>query len=206
MKSSKNWIWILALGSLWGMSEVWGGEFLYANGIPHSSFWLSAFAIFLIALARGLVDVPGSSTAMGMIAAAFKLVNASPFYCHLLAIVLLGACFDAAASLIVRKEGGILLKRALAGIVGAYAGYASFALLITYVIRYEPWVTGGTARVVNHIFVAGSLAALAGAILFPVGARIGAEAGKASVRRPGWSTAGAAATAALIWILGRIIK
>ncbi len=207
MKNTKNWAWLLALGSLWGMSEVWGGEFLYANGIPHSSFWLSAFAVFLIAVARGLVNVPGSSSALGAVAALFKLANASPFYCHLLAIFLLGVAFDVAATALCRKEGrGLILRGALTGILGAYGGYASFALLITYIIRYEPWVDGGVSRVVNHIFVGGSLAALAGALLFPVGLKIGSEAGKASVRKPVWSAAGAVATAALLWTLGRIIR
>jgi hypothetical protein len=206
MKSSKNWLWLLALGSLWGMSEVWGGEFLYANGIPHSSLWLSAFAIFLIAVARGLVNVPGSTAALGAVASVFKLVNASPFYCHLLAIFLLGVAFDVAASALCRKEDHKFVRGALTGILGTFGGYASFALLITYIIRYEPWVHGGAARVIHHIFVAGSLAALAGTALFPAGLKIGSEAGKATVRKPVWSAAGAVATAALIWTIGRLVK
>jgi hypothetical protein len=206
MKNYKNWVWLLALGSLWGMSEVWGGEFLYSNGVSHPSFWLSAFAVFLVAVSRGMVNAPGSSTAMGAVASAFKLVNASPFFCHLLAIFLLGAAFDIAATLLLRKEDRKPIRGALAGILGAYGGYASFALLITYVVRYDPWVSGGLPKVIHHVFVAGSLAALAGAVLFPIGWRIGADAGKVTVRKPGWSAAGAVAAVLVLWTLGRIIK
>ena len=43
MKKLNIWIYLLFFGSLWGLSEVMGGEFLYANDIPHASVWLSAF-------------------------------------------------------------------------------------------------------------------------------------------------------------------
>jgi glycosyltransferase involved in cell wall biosynthesis len=123
-----------------------------------------------------------------------------------LASGLVVVAFDVAATALCRKEVRGLIRGALAGIFGAYGGYASFALLITYVIRYEPWVEGGVSRVVHHIFAGGSLAALAGALLFPVGLKIGSEAGKATARKPFLSAAGAVATAALLWTIGRIIQ
>jgi hypothetical protein len=205
-KNYKNWVWLLALGSLWGMSEVWGGEFLYANGVSHASFWLTAFAVFLLGVARGLVNAPGSSTALGAVAALFKLANASPFFCHLLAIFLLGAMFDLAASVLLRKSGAGIFRKALAGALGAFGGYAVFALVITYIVRYEPWVDGGLPRVLHHIFISGSLAALAAAILFPAGLSVGSGAEHAAVKRPAWSTAGAAVVVIVIWTLGRILQ
>jgi hypothetical protein len=95
MRNVKNWLWIAALGSLWGLSEVVGGEAFFKDNIPFASVWLSAWAFFLLGIGRGLMNVPGTSIALGAVAALFKLVNASPYYCHLLGIVCLGLAFDA---------------------------------------------------------------------------------------------------------------
>jgi hypothetical protein len=37
MKNPKAWLWLLLIGSLWGIAEVVGGEFLWANEIPFPS-------------------------------------------------------------------------------------------------------------------------------------------------------------------------
>jgi len=206
MKDPKNWLWLLLFGSLWGMSELWGGDFLYNSGISHASIWLSGFAVFILAVARGVVNKPGSSTAIGALALLFKLAGAAPFYCHLLAIILFGASFDLAASLILNRTDKPLLRRGLTGFLGSYAGYASFALFITYIIRYEPWVDGGLPRVLNYIFVSGTLTAAAAVFLVPLGFRMGAEADKITARRPGWTTAAAAFVVIVLWALGQATK
>jgi hypothetical protein len=206
MKDPKNWLWLLLFGSIWGMSELWGGDLLYNSGIPLASVWLSAFAVFLLAVARGVVDKPGSSTAIGVVALLFKLAGAAPFYCHLLAIVMLGASFDVAASLILKRTDKPLLRRGLTGVIGTYIGYASFALLLTYVIRYSFWAEEGLPRVLNHIFVSGTLTAVAAAILFPLGFRVGADAGRVKARRPGWATAVAGFVVIVLWTLGQVAK
>jgi hypothetical protein len=206
MNNLKNWAWLLVFGSLWGISEVLAGEAFFRNHVPYASVWLSAWAFFMLGLARGLVKKPGSSTAVGATAALFKLAYAAPFYCHLLGIFFIGLIFDIAATAWMRSKKKILLGTLLTGIAAAYGGYATFAVTITYIAKYGPWVAGGTPKVLNHIFVGGSLAALTSLVFVPLGVLAGRRSGSAIVRRPAWSTAGAFAMIAAIWALGRLIS
>lgn len=205
MKDIKNWAWLLAFGSLWGIMEVIGGEAFFKNNVPHASVWLSAWAFFIMGVARGVINKPGTSTAVGATAALFKLVNASPYYCHLLGIFFLGMVFDIAATLWMKNEKKYSLRTGLAGIVSAYGGYALFAIVITYLIRYRPWVAGGTPKVLHHIFIGGSFAALAAIVLIPLGLIIGINGEAASERSPRWAAAGAFVALVVLWTLGRII-
>jgi hypothetical protein len=205
MKDKTNWAWLLLFGSLWGISEVAAGGVLYANDNPYSSIFLTAWALFILAVGRGLVNKPGSSAIIGAIATLFKLVNASPFICHLLGIFALGVAFDIAASLLMTEERKSVIRNALTGITAAFGGYSMFALLITYVIRYDFWVAGGWPKVANHIFVGGSIAALIGAFIVPLGYLVGTGSHVWSERRPRWIYAGTLAGALVLWVLGRFI-
>ena len=204
MRDIKNWAWFLLFGSLWGLSEVAGGGILYAVEVPSASIVLAAWALFILAAARGLVNKPGSSTVIGAVATLFKLVNASPFICHLLGIFMLGLAFDIAATLLGRSERRFSFRNMLTGIVSAYGGYALFALSITYVVRYDIWVQGGWPKVAHHMFISGSIAALVAAVVVPVGYYLGAGSLSLQTKRPRWLYAGTMAGVALLWILGRI--
>lgn len=203
MRDKKNWAWLLFFGSLWGLSEVMGGGLLYAGDVPHASIILAAWAFFILAVARGIVNHPGSSILIGAVATLFKLVNASPFICHLLGIFMLGVAFDAAATLLGRRGNRFSFRNVFTGIAGAYGGYALFALVITYIIRYDIWVQGGWPKVADHIFVGGSMAALLAAVLVPLGYVLGTSSDSLQARKPRWLYAGTIAAAALFWILGR---
>ncbi len=192
-------------GTVWGFSEVFAGEFLYAHGVPRASVWLTAFAFIVLGFARGLVDRPGSSTLAGVLAALFKLANAAPYWCHLLGIVFIGLVFDLGASAWMKRERGRDLRAALAGVVSAYGGYALFAVTITYIARFEPWVEGGLPKILDHLLVGGSLAAVAGAVLTPIGYRLGLKSETAVEGRRDWAFAGSLVALALLWTLGRVI-
>ena len=204
MKGSKTWVWILFFGSLWGIHEVVTGEILFRNEVLLASIWLSAWVFFILAVARGIVNKPGTSILIAGIAAVFKLVNAPPFFCHLLAIFLLGVGFDVAASLLIKKGRKPALWQGLTGVLGAYGGYALFALIITYIVRYAYWVDGGAAKVLNHIFVDGSLAAAVSAFLVPLGYRFGLHGWPVLEKHSRWSFIGATAGLVILWALGRM--
>jgi hypothetical protein len=204
MKVIRTWAWILFFGSLWGINEVVTSETLFRNQTFLASVWLAAGAFFILAVARGVVNRPGTSVVIAGIAAGFKLVNASPFFCHLLGIFLLGVAFDAAASLLLRGGRKTALRHSLVGVFSAYSGFALFALIITYVIRYEYWVVGGPEKVINHIFASGSLAAGVAAFLVPLGYTLGCLGWSALEKHPLWSSAGAAAGLIILWTLGRV--
>ena len=205
MKNYKNWLWFLLFGSLWGLSEVIVGEGLWAKSLPYTSVLLSAWALLMLAMGRGIVNVPGSSTAIGAFAALFKLVNAAPFFCHLLGIFALGIAFDVAATLLMKKTRKFSFRSLLTGVISVYGGYALFALLITYIIRYDVWTQGGLPKVLNHIFVSGSYAALTGLVAVPLGFWVGINGEVFAERRPRWAYAGAIVALVVIWALGRIV-
>lgn len=206
MKKTSNWLWPLALGSLWGLAELIGGGTFYQNNVPLASVWLSALALFLLAVARGVVSEPGSSTLAGSVAALFKLAYAAPFYCHLLGIFFLGLAFDIAATAFLKKEGFKPARAMLTGAVSAYGGYALFAVVITYVVRYSYWTAVGLPKVLNHIFVGGSLAAVASLALVPLGFRAGARSESALSLRPRQAVAAALAVTAVLWTAGAFIR
>ena len=205
MTDMKNWAWFLFFGALWGISEVAAGGILYASDVPYSSIFLAGWAFFILAVARGVVNKLGSSTMIGAIATLFKLINVAPFICHLLGIFMLGVAFDVMASLLLKKERKISLRSPLTGITAAYSGYALFALVITYLVRYEIWVVGGFPKVMNHIFVSGSVAAAVAAVIVPLGYLVGVTSNELVKRRPRVVYTGTIAGVILLWILGRFM-
>jgi hypothetical protein len=202
MKSAKNWIWLLLFGSLWGVVEVVVGEFLFDKGVPLASVWLTAWAFLMLAAARGVLNEPGSSSVVGAVASLYKLAFAAPYFCHLLGIFFLGTAFDIFASLLLKNKRAQVWRRSFTGALSAYTGYALFALVITYVARYRPWVAGGLPKVVHHIFVGGGYAALACLAVVPAGDWIGEKGWAALARHPRWAFAGALAVTIIVWTLG----
>lgn len=200
-----NWLWFILFGSLWGINEVVMGEVLSVSEVPHFSVLLTVIALFILAFARGIVNKPGSSTVIGVVAVLFKLANAAPFFCHLLGIFMVGLVFDVLATLLIKSEKTVAIKSGLTGILSAYSGNALFALIITYVIRYEVWTSGGTAKVLGHIFVAGTLTAILAALAVPLGFRLGVTSGSLADRKPKWTFAGTVVSVFIIWILARAL-
>jgi len=206
MNNYKNLLWLLLFGSLWGMSELVGGGILYNSEAAYASVGLAAFALFILAIARAIWNKPGTSTAIGAIAAVFKLVHTQPYICHLLGIVILGIAFDIAATLLMKHEKRISYRSVLAGIVSSYGGYALFALIITYIIRYEFWAAEGLPKVLNHIFVSGSFAALASLVVVPLGYWIGLNARTLVQQSPRWVFRGSVLVAIVLWALGGFVR
>ncbi len=140
---------------------------------------------------------------IGGIAALFRLVNAS-FVCHILGIFLVGVAFDLAASFFLKGDKRSFLRSGLTGIIGAYGGYALFALIITYIVRYEIWVVGGWQKVIHHVFLAGSLAAVVAALLVPMGYVLGLRGRTQARLESRWAFSGSLIFAVIIWALGRM--
>jgi hypothetical protein len=196
-------VWLFVFGSLWGLSEVVAGKALYEANIPHASVYLSASGFFLLAVARGLFNKRGTSSVIGGMAALFRLVNAS-FVCHILGIFLMGVAFDIAASILLKSEKKGFLRSSLTGITGAYGGYALFALIITYVAHYEIWVVGGLQKVLHHVFLTGSIAAVVAALLVPLGYVLGLKGRTHARLESRWAFSGSLIFAAVLWTLGRL--
>ena len=200
MKKFKPIMWLFLFGSIWGINEVFLGEILYLNEVAQSSVILTVIALFILAVSRGMINKPGSSTLIGAFAVLFRLANTAPSYCHLLGIFLLGATFDLFSSLWLKNEEKSPIKWGLMGAASAFVNNAIFALMITYIFRYEYWVVGGMAKVSDHIFISGSISALLAAFLVPLGFLVGQNSGTFADRRPRWSYASPILGSIALWI------
>ena len=204
MEKFRPLIWVFLFGSLWGLSEVVGGGALYAADLPLASVWLSTWALFLLAFARAQNNTPGTSSAIGGIAALFRLVNAGPFICHLLGIFMLGVAFDLAATFLLKRRDRIFFRGGLTGIISAYGGYTLFALIITYIIQYETWVAGGWPKVAKHIFSSGSITALLSVLVVPLGLWLSRREGTTEAVRSRWAPASALVLTLFLWVVGQL--
>ncbi|GAH57306.1 unnamed protein product, partial [marine sediment metagenome] len=61
----------------------------------------------------------------------------------------------------------------LCAAAATYLSYILFALMIAYVFRYDYWVQAGFGKVLRHIGIGGSTAALGCAVFVPLSFRLG---------------------------------
>ena len=176
MITQKNILWILVLGSVWGVAEIFGKDLLADIGVGGASIWLAAWAILLLSIGRGIGNKIGSSTIIGLIAAAFKFAGPSTNYCHLLGIAALGVFYDIFASSLLARGRSQWWRHALVGLLTAYCARAFFVAYSVHVAQSERWVEGGTQMAFDHVVRGGSVVALATLLLAPLGFRIGKKA------------------------------
>lgn len=202
--SMKELIWLALFGSFWGMSEVFLGGALYNANVPRASVYLSVWAVFILVVARGVLNRHGSSTAVGIISAAYKLANAAPFFCHIYGILFLAIAFDLAFSLLRKDERRFSSRTLSVLMVGVYGGHTLFALFVTYIIRYPYWAEAGLPKVLDHVFINGSLVAIPSFLLFRLWQRIGLNSEIFVRRHPKWAYSIALFLSLFIWALGQI--
>ena len=205
MKRFKPVMWLFLFGSIWGINEVFLGEILYRNEVQNSSVILTVIALFLLAIARGMINKPGSSALIGAFAVLFRLANTAPSYCHLLGIFLLSATFDVFSSLLVKNKEQAPLRWAAAGMLSAFSNNAIFALLMAYVFRYKYWIAEGFSKLFHHIFISGSIITIIAALLVPLGFVVGKNGGILFERRPRWSYAGTILGSIALWVVAKFL-
>ena len=157
---------VLFFGGLWGLSEAVLGGALYRADVPYASVPLTVIGFVVMTVARAYYPQKGTATLIAACAMLYKFLNVPFFACHLLGILLTGMCYDLFFSVLRIKS------RSLCAAAASYLSYALFALMITYIFRYAYWVQGGLAKMLNHIGIAGSMTALACAVLVPASFRL----------------------------------
>ena len=168
---------ILFFSALWGISEAVLGNALYTANVPYSSVPLTVIGFVILTFARVYLAQRGTAVLIAVCATLYKFLNAPFFACHLLGIVLLGVGYE------VLFSKSNLKNRAIRAAAAVYFGYASFALMITYVFRYDPWVQAGFSKVLSFVGIGGSIAALGCAVFVPLSFHF-AERLKAKVAVP----------------------
>lgn len=153
---------ILFFSGLWGISEAVLGDALYRAGVPFASVSLTVIGFIILTFACVYLPRKGTATLIAACAMLYKFLNEPFFACHLLGILLMGLCYDLLFNVFKIKN------KWLSAAAVAYLNYASFAVLITYIIRYGSWPQAGFAKVLRHIGISGSMAALGCAILLPL--------------------------------------
>jgi len=199
---------ILIFGSLWGCIEVFAGGAL-KEVIPRSSVVPTILGLAVLASARFLVRTPGSSTAIGAVAMLFRTANAGQFYCHLLAVLLIGVSFDIVVSLLGSRWEKAKWQ-GLAGVSSAYLTTSLFSLTMTYIMPYVPpmrdcahyWATAGLPKVLDYIGINGSLIAVGALILVPLGYKLGKSLMDLSTARPRPAFIGALLLTLVLWTAG----
>jgi len=157
----------LFFGGVWGLSEAVLGNVLYAAGVPYASIPLTAIGLAVLTLARVYFPRTGTATLVAACAMLYKFLNSPFFGCHLLGILMTGACYDLLFNVLKIR------MKALGAAATVYLSYAAFAVMITYLFRYDHWVQGGLVKVLRHVFLSGSLSALACAGVVPLVATAG---------------------------------
>jgi hypothetical protein len=152
---------VLFFGGVWGLAEAVLGGALYAGRVPYASVPLTVVGLAVLTLARSYLPRRGTGTLIAACAMLYKFLNSPFFGCHLLGILLTGVCYDLVFDVLKIRA------KSLAAATVVYLSYAAFAVMITYLLRYSHWVQGGLIKVLGHIFIEGSIAALACAGLVP---------------------------------------
>jgi len=195
---------ILFFSGLWGISEALLGGVLYKSEIEHASTILTVIGLVILTFANAYFPQKGTATAIASLAMLYKFLNAPFFACHLLGIFLIGLCYDLALNMMKIRN------RAASAVVTVYASYSLFAFMITYLIRYEHWAGGGIGKVLHHIGVGGTIAALLCAILVPLSCRF-AERLKLSfpmpfVYRRQLLPSSASFVTGVLWVFGLVVS
>lgn len=167
MKKQQCILAVLFFSSFWGLSEAVLGGALYRANLPYPSVPLSIIGFVVLTFAWVYFPRAGTGILIAACAMLFKFFNTPFFACHLLGILLMGASYDLFFGVFKIKS------RWLSAMAATYLGYALFALMITYVFRYDHWTQGGFAKVLAHVGIAGSIAALGNAVFVPLSFRLG---------------------------------
>jgi len=160
---------ILFFSGLWGISEAVLGDALYRADGPYASVPLTVIGFIILTFSRVYFAQTGTAMLIAACAMFYKFLNVPFFACHLLGIFLMGVCYDLFFGIFRLKN------KSLCAAAATYLSYISFALMITYVFRYDHWVQAGFGKVLRHIGIDGSITALACAVFVPLTFRLGEQ-------------------------------
>ena len=191
---------ILFFSGIWGISEAVLGGFLYRASVPYASVVLTIIAFVVLTFAKVYFPQKGIATLIAVFAMLYKFMNAPFFACHMFGILLTGVCYDLFFGVFKIKNKSFCAAAAV------YLNYILFAIMMTYLFRYEYWAQAGMIKVLSYIGIGGSVAALGVAVFVPLSFRSG-EKLKARYGMPfglqlRFAAGGISAATVLIWIFG----
>lgn len=183
-----NTLYLVLFGSLWGAIEVFGGELLFRYDIPFKSVILAVCGLFILSLSRGINNKQGTSSLIALFSAFYKLVNTSPYFCHLTAIISIGISFDLFASILLRPSNTSKYRYPAVAFLSVLTGRILFVALSAFIFRIQRWVNGSSSYILGHIFVRGTMAAIPLVFLIPLGFFIGSTGSLYLSKKPHLAT------------------
>lgn len=191
---------ILFFSGLWGASEAILGGYLYKYNALHPSVPLTIIAFIILTLAKTYLPKMGSATLIGLIAMLYKFLNTPFFACHLLAIFFIGLSYDLVFNYSKIKN------RAVFAIAATYLGYILFALTITYVFRYQYWISEGLPKIIRYVGIAGTFAAIGNSVAVPLSLQVGEILKKREINpfrpRSLFATSSLSFVTLALWLIG----
>ena len=180
---------VILFGSIWGGLEALGIDIMRKVGLHSTSPILAFIGILILAAGRMLIRKPGSTLAIGVIAAGVKLLGLSQiFYCQIFAVVAQAAVFDLAFSLAERKDWLTRpIHLGLVGLVGSYVNYAVFSLSQAHLFANPYWTERGLSGLFSWVFTEGSYAAILSFLGIIIGVSLGRKVVPAFTK---WQTVG----------------
>ena len=164
-------LFIIFLGTIWGASEAILGGALYAGKVPWASVLLTIIALAVLTLARAYRPQVGMATLLAIVAVGYKVLGmlvargagGNPvFLCHCWGLLTLGVSYDVMRLVFKDKHDSLFALSAV------YLSYSSFALTMTYVFRHEYWYPVGISKVLDHVLIHGTIAAIGCALAVPL--------------------------------------
>ncbi|MFH1314089.1 MAG: hypothetical protein ABIJ00_12800 [Candidatus Eisenbacteria bacterium] len=159
---------IIAVGVLWGLSEVFVGDVFYRFQVPMRAAVLTALGIALLVAGRLISDRPGSSLGSALIAGALRCLMPKLYICHFIAITLTGCAFDASWTASKAGERHSLRRAWLSSAIAAYSGFLAFAFAGAYIFGFGRWVAAGIGGILEFGLKSGTLSTILLAGLVPL--------------------------------------
>ncbi len=161
---------ILFFGSLWGGLEVLTHYILKSvNYSGEMSPIFFVIGILILTFARYILNVPGTTLMIGVVASGFKLFAPKFFLCHMLGVVVTAGAIDLLYTLSFNKLKDNPFILGFFAVIGAYLSFFAFSFLQTNVFMHPDWLRGVKGTILQFTFITGSYAAIGGYFAAVVG-------------------------------------
>jgi hypothetical protein len=151
---------VIVTGGIWGLSEIFLGDFFYMFHVPMRAALLTAVGLALLVAGRVFFDRPGSSIAAGLFAGAMRCLVPNLYICHFIAIAIEACAFDVSWTALRAGRTRSLRRAWLSAAIGAYTSFIAFGTVGAYGFGFGRWVEAGMSGILSWSLRSGSLTCL----------------------------------------------
>ena len=163
----KNYIFIFLFGLIIGFSE----RFIGSLQMPYGSVVLNTILILILSIARTVFPQRGTSLLIVSIAVLFKINSIgicnctnNILFCGPAAMIFTGVFYEIFANIFTTNNFYRYTNFIIVCILTAFVSFSVFALMNTFILK-----TWDTSRLLQYIFIKGTLTAIASSILSLIG-------------------------------------